>query len=142
MRLRDLSIRNKLVGVIVLSTISFLAVGFAIDVFFDVRSFRRELIDQTVALARVTAEHSVAELAFLDAEAATETLSKLRSVPSIEGAYLHDVEGEAFASYRRNESVPMEIDSGPRESGVHGTYLRVTEPVVWEGEHYGTLTVL
>ncbi|MDX1582487.1 MAG: ATP-binding protein [Thermoanaerobaculia bacterium] len=141
-RLQDLSIRNKLVGIIAITTITFLAIGFAIDVFFDLRAFRRELIDQTVAITRVTAEHSVAELAFLDADAAAETLSKLRTVPTIEGAYLHDVDGELFASYQRNEDVPDDVDqeiSGPR---IDATHIRVTEPVRWEGENYGTLTVL
>jgi signal transduction histidine kinase/CheY-like chemotaxis protein len=138
--IRHMSIRNKLIGIIVLSTIVPLVVGFTFVMVSDIRAFNREMIDTAVVIARVTAENSVTDLAFGDREAAQGTLSKLASLPSVRRAFLYDARGALFASYfsARRSPAPAAL---PNVRRFIGDELQVSEPVTDRGERYGTIYV-
>ena len=51
-----------------------LTAGFTFVIMSDARALRRELVDSTVLIARVTAENSVGDLAFNDHDASLHTL--------------------------------------------------------------------
>jgi hypothetical protein len=62
--LRDLSIRNKLLVVIVWSTVFSLATAFTVIGIVDVNTLKREMVDTTVLIAQAIGEYSVSDLAF------------------------------------------------------------------------------
>ncbi|HVT01897.1 MAG TPA: response regulator [Thermoanaerobaculia bacterium] len=140
MKFHDLSIRNKLIGIILLTTTVSLACGFVLVILRDIRTFKRDLIESTVVLAKVTGENSVSALAFDDREDAAKTLAKLSSLPTITGAYLFNSHGKLLAEYRHGTSRRTD-PPGPSE-GLRkflGEELLVSERIVYQGENYGTI---
>ncbi len=139
---KNLSIRNKLIAVILTGTLLSLTFGFAFVLFNDVRTLQREMIDDGVAIARITGESSVSDLAFHDEDEAQRTLAKLAAVPTIEAAYLFDPSGHLFATFHRGKhppAAPLPAAHPIREFRDHALY--VSEPVVYNGETYGTIYV-
>jgi signal transduction histidine kinase/CheY-like chemotaxis protein len=138
--LRTLSIRNKLIGIVLLATIVPLLCGFAFVVINERRAFRRETMDTAVVIARVTAENSVADLAFGDREAADNTLSKLDSIENVEHAALFDKNGKLFAAWNRAGGGASRRLVGATRSW-SGDRLQVAEPVSFNGERWGTIVL-
>jgi signal transduction histidine kinase/DNA-binding response OmpR family regulator len=138
--LRRLSIRNKIIAIVLLATIVPLVGGFAFVVVNERRAFRREMLDNAVVIARVTAENSVADVAFGDRDAASKTLSKLATIESVEHAFLYDNNGKLFAAWHRQGTGPSRALIGPSRRWFDD-HLAVSEPVAFNGEHYGTIVV-
>ncbi len=134
----NLSIRQKLVGIIALITIVALVAAFATTVVRDVRGFRREAIESTTLFARVVAQYAVPELVFLDSVSATETLQKMEVVPNVEAAFLFDLDGVLFASWGEGTAMPMTLATGVE---VDRGGITVVEPVLHQGERLGTIVV-
>jgi signal transduction histidine kinase/DNA-binding response OmpR family regulator len=137
---RRRSLRAKLIAIITLSTLLPLLLGFAIVIINDGRSLRRELVDQTVLIARVTAENSVSDVAFNDRESATRTLSKLASIPAIRWAAIFDAHGQTFSEFATHGVTSPAARPGADGMRLFtGPELRVSEPIVYNGDRYGTL---
>ncbi len=144
--LRDLSIRSKLIVVISAAAVLAVVLGFATVVVRDVTTLRREMVRQTQLVARLTGDYSVSALAFHDRQAADETLSKLQWMEEIDGAYLFDAEGEPFAAYERfAEGLKLPAADDPalrgRDSLFVGDHLFITQPIDFQGEHYGRIVI-
>ena len=126
--LRGLSIRNKIIAIVLLATIVPLVGGFAFVIVNERRAFRREMLDNAVVIARVTAENSVADLAFGDRASADNTLSKLSSIESVERVTLFDRDGKLFATWHRMGSGASQRYIGPARLWSED-HLQVSEPV-------------
>ena len=135
--LRGLSIRNKLVGIIAVATILPLAAGFTFVIMSDARALRRELVDNTVLIARVTAENSVGDLAFNDHDASLHTLQKLATIPNLRWASVYDAHGKLFSRYAaRGAQADPTLPARPARHFTSDE-LRISEPIVYKGERYG-----
>lgn len=84
---------------LVTSGLSLFVAGLAF-VTIDVLSFRRATVENLSTLARVVAENVTAALAFIDHDAAHETLGGLRGEPQIVSARVLTYDGELFALYK------------------------------------------
>jgi hypothetical protein len=137
--LRGLSIRNKLVGIIAVATLIPLAAGFTVVIVNDARALRRELVDNTVLIARVTAENSVSDIAFNDHEASLHTLEKLASIPNLRWATVYDAHGHQFSRFAmRGAKADTTLPTAPIRI-FSGDELRISEPIAYQGERYGTV---
>jgi signal transduction histidine kinase/DNA-binding response OmpR family regulator len=138
----QLSIRSKLVAIILGSTFLALGVAFAFVIVNDVRTFRRDMVEGTELVARVVGEYSVSDLAFADQRESQKTLASLASTPSIDAAWLYDEHGRVFSSWSRRqaagEAPPSHDDGGAGPRFADGM-LHLTLPVVYEGEVYGRI---
>jgi signal transduction histidine kinase/DNA-binding response OmpR family regulator len=133
------SIRNKLIGIIAAATLIPLAAGFTVVIVNDARALRRELVDNTVLIARVTAENSVGDLAFNDADASLHTLQKLSSIPNLRWASVYDARGNLFSHYAlKGTTADRTLPATPARI-FHGDELRISEPIIYRGEHYGSV---
>jgi signal transduction histidine kinase len=101
--LRELSIRLKLVLIIMAATGGALLLASAGLIVADFARSRGELAHDLASLADVLAQNSTAALAFDDATAARETLASLAARPAIVAAGLYKPDGRLFAGYRRPE---------------------------------------
>ncbi|MCP4898351.1 MAG: PAS domain S-box protein [bacterium] len=138
---KRLSIRSKLLAIILGTTGTALIVGFTAVASYVVVSLRSEMIDRTALTAQVVAEYSASELAFKDPTQATQTLANLAALPEIESAYLFDLEWKLFASYERiGSDDPMPPFQNPGSS-IDRNLIHVVQPVVMAGEELGTLYV-
>ncbi len=131
---------------IVAAVVTVLAAGLGIRAVIDIRSLRREVLEEATLLARVVGNYSVAELALGDRDEATEGLAKLRDNPDVGRAALYDKDGRLFAEYRNPElATALEVPShvaGPIEIGtkrIGDGMVEVLEPVVWQGENRGAV---
>ena len=134
------SIRDKLIGVILLTSSLSLLVGFGAVLAYDGRALRGELVESTLLMARVVGDGSVSVLAFGDRAEAARILARLQAVPEVESAHLLDSDGSLFASFAREGSPPPALLAAPARLFV-GDRLLVAEPIVYQNELYGTLLV-
>jgi signal transduction histidine kinase/CheY-like chemotaxis protein len=97
---RDLSIRWKLVFLIVVSVSLALLVPFVGFAVHEYSILRDSAVDNLHSQATTMAFNSTAVLSFNNAPAAQQLLDSLRSQPTIELACLYDGEGKVIAVYR------------------------------------------
>ena len=137
--LSNLSIRNKLAGIILLITLLALGVGFTLVSFNSIRLLEEHLVATLDVIARAAGDYSAFGLAFEDVEEAS--LAKLADFDNVIEAHLFDTDKQLFVSYARQgePSPPSEIfdEKGEvRDGNVH-----IFAPVNWHGKHYGTIYV-
>ncbi len=105
----NLSIRNKLMIIIVGSSLmaSLLATIFFIGM--EIHSFHHDMVRNLSGLAKVIGVNSIAPLEFIDPDAAGEVLASLNARPHIILAALYDSQGTLFSSYTKspNLSIPV-----------------------------------
>jgi len=138
----DLSIRRKLM-VIILSTSGVVLLLTAVAFLsYEWITFRRGLVMNVTTLAQVVAANSTAALAFRSPADAREALNALKAEETIIAAVLYDRDGELFAFYPDN----LKPELFPDKPGLDGSrfqenHLIVTQPVIESKERYGTLFV-
>jgi len=101
LRLRDLSIRFKVLGLIALSSLLSLALAGAGMIVYDLIVFKRTSVAELTVQAQMLGAISSAALIFNDPKAATEYLATLRARPTIVCAAIYRADGKAFAAYQR-----------------------------------------
>jgi two-component system, sensor histidine kinase len=140
-RVRDLSIRRKLI-LITMSTCG-IAVMLAIGIFIglDLPSYRHGLELDLTSTAAMASANSKGALAFGDEEAATETLSALSEKPLVLAGCLYRQQGALFASYRRQNTdiaCPAAAPTGGSTS-LLANQMTTTQAVVHQQRQLGIL---
>ncbi|MBI5102047.1 MAG: PAS domain S-box protein [Nitrospirae bacterium] len=127
-----LSIKNKLVVIIL--TVAFIAtgLGFTFVIINDIRTFRVNMVDNAVVNARLIGEYAVTPLVFNDQEGAGEILKKMAALPDMMNGYIYDEDGNLFAFYNREGSMitPPELPEGSSEFA--GEYLHTSSPIIYK----------
>ena len=139
--LRDLPLRSKLKGAIVLVSVSAVfAAGFAFLISEWIRT-RETYARQVEIMTQVLADQTMAALEFEQAPQAELILRTLGAEPQIVAAALYDREGRLFARYLRAEVPSEATPSRPSAYGRHalGGHLLVFLPVGDGPEPLGTL---
>ena len=143
--MQHLSIKVKLISMIVLVSIFALLLGFSLVIYSTINTFKQDMYRNTLLNARLIGENCVYSLSFGDTTGAANVLKKLQSIPEITAGYLYDLEGELFASYvNENSHVDYpEIDIFTNEvNGYQGQYLHVVHRIEWNDLPYGTIYLL
>jgi hypothetical protein len=107
-----LSIRAKLIVLMVAISGAILALAVATILAIEVRSERGQVEAEIASLASIIGFNSRAALVFGDQEAAVKTLEALKLKPEIVGAWIQNSQGEVFARYLRNEKGQSPHSSG------------------------------
>jgi len=136
--LGKLTIRGKLMAIILLVTVTSLMAAFVSIVIYEVRDERQGLIESSTILARTVAAYSVADLSFGDTRASDETLAKLSSNKNIIHANIFDAQGRFFNDLYDHKHTGQLIYNKQTTSFSDGV-LNVYEPIVHKDIHYGTL---
>src|SRR5215470_2439715 len=140
MAFQDLPIKNKVMSVIMLTSISALLLTIISFMVYDLITFRQTVVDHLQTLAALTADNSSGSLAFKNEKDASETLASLHSDSHVLAAGLYDSQGRLFVRYppsRPFSELPLQ-PAPPghyRQGGYHLFYV----PVVREGTRLGTL---
>ena len=101
---KNISIKHKLMFVILLTTASALLLMNTALIPYDISKSKRSLLDSLIVQAKITASNSTAALAFNDKSAAEEILSSLKASPNITDAVIYATDGSVFAGYRRHDT--------------------------------------
>src|SRR5262245_38963090 len=101
---KDLSIRSKLIWIMFITSVFSLGISFTFVVLRDVKNFKREMVENTMAIAHLIGDFSIVDLTFQDPKASQNTLAILRSIPYIDFACVYQEDGKVFSSYAANKS--------------------------------------
>lgn len=139
-KLKDISIRNKLVLMLVFTSVLVLVVFFTVFIISDVRIYRQRKVNTMLSMAQVIGDNSVAPIQFGDNEAAKDILSGLQEVsPELIHAVILDKKGKTFASYSKPGAGPLNIppSMAGRQSLFTGENLFVSYDIINENEFLG-----
>jgi len=165
--LSDISIKYKIIGIIMLTSAIVLFLASASFFTNDLISFRRSLVDDLSTTAGLVGTNSMAALTFNDKKAAEETLAALTAEPNIISVGLYTPDGRKFAEYLRAEVKeatscvtchqsknlpdidPANTMKGELLSPVHlkksysfgDNNLVLLQPIILEGETIGTVCI-
>ena len=138
--LYNLSIRNKLIGIILFVTLLALGIGFTLVIIGNIKTFKEDMRNNTTVTAQVIGEYCVSPLVFKDSAGAEQILATLTDVPSIVKAKVYDADGELFADFASSdEPATTSPIQGERSSEFVDNYLHVYQPIIYKDENYGTI---
>ncbi|MDX1587838.1 MAG: diguanylate cyclase [Oleiphilaceae bacterium] len=141
---RKLSIKYKLMLVVILTTTLGLVISVAGMIAYDRVKQREILAEEMTILAQVIGSRSAAALSFMDQTSARENLSALLLRDSITSACIHDRNGEVFAKVdagRHGERAYCPDTPGEAGAAFSERYLDVVEPIWLNNQNIGHLTV-
>ncbi|UOD31488.1 response regulator [Massilia violaceinigra] len=134
------SIREKLVTVVMLTTLAALLVSIGTVIAYDLRNYHKALLGDMATQAELIGHMTSAALTFDDARLATENLALLRIRPSVRAGAIYDAKGALFASYRApGEQQAFPVSPQNDDLRVSGDDLLLYRRVVENGELLGTV---
>ena len=143
---KRLSIRNKLMAIMLLTTGSVLALATLVMVVNEALTLERSTRQQLAALADVIAASARGPMSLSDPVTAYDMLEALRGKGNIVYAQLRGNDGTTFAEFRRDGSVsiPALVPPADSETGVFhdaGQLIHYQRPVLLEWRRVGTLQI-
>ncbi len=138
--LRNLSIKYKLISIILLGILLVNVLVFVISVYQELKDSRRELLESTTMSAVIIGEYCSGPLDFGYKEDVKNILETLGNISSLRNATVYDVNGNVFASFDRidPEGLPREI-LGDSTSHFLGDYLHVLLPIKLRDKQIGSI---
>lgn len=137
---QNLSIKSKLLGIIIFVTLIVLSTGFTINVIHNIKTFKKDMVDHNIATAQVIGDYCAGALLFQDINGAEKILEKLTSVPSIVHAVVYDTSGNLFASLKDvDERIIAPVLLKNQSSQFFNNLLHVYQPIHYNNEFYGMI---
>jgi len=138
---QDLSIRQKLQGIVLVTSGIALIVASVIFTLVDRSNFLTAKAQDLSASARMVGSNSTAALSFGDSKSAQEVLSALQAKKNVIHASIYDKDGKVFAKYSRDALLgpfsppPAQI----RAPAIVGRSMVLFQPITLNGETIGTI---
>lgn len=134
------SLRLKLIGVILLTTLAALIVALVAIVAYDLRAYHRNWIADVSTQAELLGRTSASAIAFDDPQVAKENLELLRLRPRVQAAAIYTARGALFATYVK-PGISPEFPKVPEADGmrVDGRSLVLYRRIVSDKEISGTV---
>ncbi|MBV8545181.1 MAG: response regulator [Acidobacteria bacterium] len=138
---RQCSIREKLTGIIMITSTTAVLLACAGFTVTGLLNFRKRLIADISTISRVIASNSAAALAFNDQPSAHEVLGALQAKPSVIAAGIYNQRGEPFAKYEPNHGITIPARALP--DGVYDVddHLELFSAIRLGDKRIGTLYV-
>jgi len=135
-----LSIKNKLMVIILSVALPVVFIGFTINGFRVFTSFRSQMKNEAMMSAKLVSEYCITPLDFGYNDEAEDILSKLEARPEIFNGYLFDEDGSLFASYNKIEAVtPPSIPINDNYSKFEENWLHVFRTIKFNNKKKGTI---
>lgn len=140
-KIRNLSIRRKLIFIILSVSLLTLFIGFSFVMVNNIISFKADMKNNALVHARLIGEYCAVPLAFDMKENAYETLDKLKAIPSIQTGIVYNENNEIFAEFYKDNSDKhvSEVPVTKQMSEYKGRYLHVFQPIYNENKIAGTI---
>jgi signal transduction histidine kinase/CheY-like chemotaxis protein len=141
MNIRNLSIKQKLTLMAMLTSSIAVILSSASFLIYDLVSFRQLLRQDLMTQAQIIAYNSAAALAFKDESSARVTLQALKAKDDVVSAALYTTDGKVFAQYFRSGEANPVLPKNPKQNGyqTNGNYIDVFNEVTLSGDKLGTL---
>ena len=118
---RNVSLKRKLIQIILLTSWSTLLVSSIAFVAMDIITYRQAIVKDISSLAQVVGLNSSGALVFNDPRTAEKNLSALVETPHVSLACIYDKEGKIFATFNPQNTDHILI---PPESPLTGHYIK------------------
>jgi len=140
---RDLSIRHKLQGIVIVACGAALFVASAAFTLYDRGTFLRSKTNDLIASAKMIGSNSTAALTFHDSRSAQEILSALHAKPHVIHACIYDSDGKVFATYSRDPTPTVYSPSPARQmrGEIVGKNMLVFQNIVLSGDSIGGIYI-
>ncbi|MEO8133005.1 MAG: ATP-binding protein [Betaproteobacteria bacterium] len=140
MTFRHVSLRTKLLAIILLTTLVAVVVALGAMVAYDLRVYHQNWVSDIETQAELIGRTVAPALSFDEARAARETLELLRSRPEIRAAAIYRANGKLFASYIAPGQDPaLPAEPGSDVAQTDGRLLVLFKQVLENGEVVGTV---
>jgi signal transduction histidine kinase/CheY-like chemotaxis protein len=138
-----LSIRQKIISIILSITIISIITGFTIEIFSNIKTSRKELNNNTTLDAKLMADYIMPAFLFDDKAGAKEIILKLNNIPSIIYGAAYKPDGNLFAEYKSSAWLDS-LESFPRviKSAANKKEMVIKEPVISNKETLGTVILV
>ena len=134
------SLRQKLLGMVLVTTLVALIVALAAMIGYDLSAYHRILVADMTTQAELLGRTTAPALAFDDAKVAKENLSLIRFRPLVSSAAIYNARGALYAIYtRENDRHAFPKLPGPDSARVDDRDLVVFKRIVNDGEILGTV---
>jgi methyl-accepting chemotaxis protein len=145
MNFKDLSIRKKLIGIMILISCITLLLSSTAFIATDYFIEREELKEDILIQTRIVALNSRAALAFNDPDTAYDILQALKTATTIDSASLFTVDGELFTEYIRSDHKEAHINHASLPQDVdllfESDLLILREKIVLDDEVIGSIII-
>ena len=138
---RDMSIRQKLTSIILITCGVSILLACAVLAAYDISTFRKDLASDLITAAQIAGSNTTAALSFADTASAKETLGSLKTRTNIVEACIYARDGSVFATYARTGTNPNFTPPAAEAAGtriVSGSMI-VFQPITLNGEQIGTI---
>jgi signal transduction histidine kinase len=141
-----LTIRQKLISIGMLSSLTALVSASVAFLVYDAYTYRQRMAGRILTEAQIISFNSISPLLFNDPDAATATLGGFRAEPAVVAALVLSQEGSRpFASYARDQGsgvTLLPLSAGLTEGHLfQSDQLLVSEPIRFEGKPIGALLI-
>jgi PAS domain S-box-containing protein len=139
----DLSIRNKLRGILLITSGVALLLASAVFTLYDRSTFLHAKAQDLTTSARMVGSNSTAALSFGDTKSAREVLSALQAQQNVIHACLYDKDGKVFAKYSR-DAARSDFSPPPPQTqaaAIVGRNMILLQPITLNGESIGTIFI-
>lgn len=144
---QNISIKNKIIGIILFVSSLTMLIGFTIVGISDVKSLKNEMLNNALMNTKLIGEYSIAPLTFDDNAGAENILSKLSTLPGVTKGALYDRNGILFTSYKQADDVFIPpLYENPDEltesiTNFNRTNLEIHHPIIYNDLKYGIITI-
>ncbi len=137
---RNLSIKYKLIVIILGVTTVTVVLSFIIMIISNIKMLRKEMIAQTTTGANLVGLYSASPLIFDDIYGAEMALQKLQTIPNITVGAIYTNDGKLFASYfRDNKRTALPSAIYESTTLMFAGSLEIFHPIIYQNKRYGTI---
>ncbi len=140
---RDMSIRHKLQGIVIVACGVALFVASAAFTIYDRTTFLLAKTADLIASAKMIGSNSAAALTFHDSRSAREILSALQARQHVVNACIYGSDGKVFAEYRRDPTEAGFCPPPAQEEGsaVVARHMVLFQNIVLHGNRIGAIYI-
>lgn len=135
------SMRGKIMGVVLITTVSALLVAGITLLTHDLNNYRQSWAADLSTEAGILALSTAPALQFDDHKVALQNLSALQAHSAILSAALYLPDGSLYADYEKSGEAPppQQLTSVSAITQVSGEHIEVIQPILRKGERLGTI---
>lgn len=153
--LSSLSIKNKLIAIILSVTLLVIVIGFGFDTYSDIQYFKTVMVESTISALEFIDYYVIVPLQFSDPDGAKAQINQLTpSLPIIE-VVIYDRDRHIFTKSNQNKNISEaltlfvnakykeeELDRQGKFWEFEGNHLMVFHPVLEDKARWGTIGVI
>jgi len=138
----NLSLKNKIVIIISLTSGLSLILGLTFFTWHNIRIMKEQMLDNAQSTVNLAGNYCISDLSYSDKESAKFALSLLEPNNDVIMAVLYNSEGQLFATFSR-DSVNIYPKTLPPTSEIRYTdsYIEAFSPIYYKNIKFGTLYI-